>query len=130
MHRSWQRSWNICRRFPLAALLSPLLGAVDSSHVPYADEPDGASLSRAKCARCHGKSGEGAKAFPHPLVGNRTLRQLTKYIAREMPEDDPGSCAGPEAEKVAAYIFAAFYSPAAQARLKAPHVDLARLTVN
>lgn len=83
-----------------------------------------------KCATCHGKAGEGTKAYDHPLVGSRSLEQLTKYIARKMPEDAPGTCTGPEAEKVAAFIFDAFYSPAAQARLKAPRLELARLTVN
>jgi hypothetical protein len=47
-----------------------------------------------------------------------------------MPEDAPGTCKGPEAEKVAAYIFEAFYSPAAQARRKLPRLELARLTVD
>jgi hypothetical protein len=46
-----------------------------------------------------------------------------------MPEDKPGTCIGADAEKVAAYIFDAFYSPAAQARIKAPRVELAHLTV-
>ena len=95
-----------------------------------ADEPAGLAVYQQKCARCHGKSGEGAKEYPHPLVGNRSQAQLTKYIARAMPEDAPGTCTGAEAEKVAAYIFDAFYSPAAQARIKAPVLQLARLTVN
>lgn len=83
-----------------------------------------------KCASCHGKAGEGTKAYAHPLIGNRSLEQLARYIAKKMPEDAPGTCTGVEAEKVAAFIFDAFYSPAAQARIKAPRVELARLTVN
>ena len=92
--------------------------------------PPALAIYQQKCARCHGKSGEGAKEYPQPLVGNRSLEQLTQYIARTMPEDAPGTCTGAEAEKVAAYIFDAFYSPAAQARIKAPTLQLARLTVN
>jgi hypothetical protein len=95
-----------------------------------AGEPPGAAIYQQKCARCHGKAGEGTKAHPQPLVGNRSLAQLAKYIARTMPEDDPGTCTGADAERVAAYIFDAFYSPAAQARIKAPRVEFARLTVN
>jgi hypothetical protein len=95
-----------------------------------AQEPTGAAIYQQKCARCHGKSGEGSKEHKQPLVGNRSLPQLAKYIARSMPEDAPGTCTGAEAEKVAAYIFDAFYSPAAQARIKAPRVELARLTVS
>jgi len=95
-----------------------------------ADKLAGAAVYQAKCVRCHGKSGEGAKEYPHRLVGNRSLPQLTKYIARSMPEDAPGNCTGAEAAYVAEYIFEAFYSPAAQARIKAPRVELAHLTVN
>ncbi len=64
-----------------------------------------------------------------PLAGTRSVTLLAKYIAKTMPEDDPGIIKLPEAEKVAAYIFDNFYSPAAQARQKPPRVELARLTV-
>ena len=57
------------------------------------------------------------------------MPQLARYIAKSMPEDDPGKCAGPEADKVAAYIHDAFYSKAAQERNKPPRVELSRLTV-
>lgn len=97
--------------------------------VARGDEPAGTAIYLRQCARCHGKAGEGARDYPQPLVGNRSLPQLTKYIARYMPEDAPGTCTGPDAEKVAAYIFDAFYSPAAQARLKTPRPTFARLTV-
>jgi cytochrome c553 len=96
-----------------------------------ADEPDGAAIYRQLCARCHGKAGEGVKAhYPKALAGNRTLAQLTRYIDKSMPEDAPEKCTGPDAAKVAAYVFDAFYSPAAQARNKLPRVELARLTVS
>jgi cytochrome c553 len=109
------------------ALFATLLSTDDRAR---ADEPTGVEIYQQKCARCHGKTGEGAKEHPQPLIGNRSLEQLSKYIAKKMPEDAPGTCIGPDADKVAAYIFEAFYSPAAQARNKAPRVELARLTVN
>lgn len=113
---------SVVAMFVATALLAPV--------AVHAQAPDSKAIYQQKCARCHGKTGEGAKEHPQPLVGNRTLPQLTKYIARTMPEDAPGTCTGAEAEKVAAYVFDAFYSPAAQAKIKAPRVELSRLTVN
>src|ERR1051326_2645590 len=46
-----------------------------------------------------------------------------------MPPGPGPKCAGPDAQKVAAYIFNAFYSPLAQARNRPPRVELSRLTV-
>jgi hypothetical protein len=46
-----------------------------------------------------------------------------------MPQEEPGTCVGEEAESVAAFIHDAFYSKIAQARNKPPRIDLARLTV-
>src|SRR5262245_12928249 len=74
-----------------------------SVRVAGAGEPPGAALYQQKCARCHGKAGEGTKVYPQALVGNRSLPQLAKYIARSMPEDDPGTVTGADAEKVAGY---------------------------
>lgn len=112
-----------------AFVLGAILAAVWSG-IASAGESAGAAIYQKQCARCHGKAGEGTKAHPHPLVGNRSLAQLAKYIAKYMPEDAPGTCTGPDAEKVSAYIYDAFYSPAAQARIKAPRAELARLTVS
>jgi cytochrome c553 len=106
-----------------------LLAGVLFTGMARGDEPAGAAIYMQKCARCHGKSGEGAKDYPRPLIGNRSLPQLTKYIAKNMPDDAPGTCKGPDAQKVAAYIFDTFYSPAAQARIEAPRAAFARLTV-
>lgn len=113
-----------------AFLLSPIAAALLAVGVAHGGETTGAGIYQKQCARCHGKAGEGAKPHPHPLVGNRSLPQLTKYIVRWMPEDAPGTLSAADGEKVASYIFDAFYSPAAQARIKAPRVELARLTVN
>ncbi len=46
-----------------------------------------------------------------------------------MPDDDPGSCTDEEYRKVAAYIYDAFYSTDAQARLHPPRVALSHLTI-
>jgi hypothetical protein len=46
-----------------------------------------------------------------------------------MPEDDPDKIDAAESARVAAYIYDAFYSPTAQARIKPARIELARLTV-
>ena len=91
----------------------------------------GEELYLKTCAVCHGEKGEGVEKFyPDPLVGNLTVGDLTEVIAETMPEDDPESFVGAEAAAVAAYIHKAFYSVAAQIRIKPPRVGLARLTGN
>src|SRR5262245_19084103 len=89
----------------------------------------GEQIYRDQCASCHGKSGEGSKTYGHLLLGNRSVNQLAKFIAKTMPEDDPGTCVGDDAQKVADYIYDAFYSKTAQARNKPPRIELSRLTV-
>src|SRR5262249_57594948 len=54
---------------------------------------------------------------------------LAKLSAETMPQDDPGSLSAEETNKVASYVYEAFYSKAAQDRNKLPRVELARLTV-
>jgi len=89
----------------------------------------GAVIYQAKCASCHGDKGEGGtKQYAVPLVGDASLKELEKQIADTMPEDDPGSCVGADAEAVAAYVFDQFYSDSAQLRNRPPRVGLARLT--
>jgi len=113
-------------RFPFVALLILL----SPFSVRSAEHP-GAAIYQAQCADCHGAQGEGvAGKFDEPLIGERTLEALTKKIVRTMPEEDPDLCVGEEAAQVAAYIYDAFYSPAAQARLSPPEVELARLTTS
>jgi hypothetical protein len=94
-----------------------------------ADGRTGEQIYREQCAACHGKQGEGSKEYGHPLVGDRSVSQLAKFIAKTMPDDDPGTCVGEDAEQVAAYIHDAFYSKTAQARNKPPRIELSRLTV-
>jgi hypothetical protein len=92
-------------------------------------EPRGAVVYREMCAECHGAKGEGVEnEYDEPLHGSKSLEKLTSLIERTMPEDDDEACVGEEANAVAAYIYDAFYSPEAQARLNPPRIALARLT--
>ena len=93
------------------------------------DRSTGEQIYRARCASCHGALGEGSKDYDRPLLGDKSPAQLTRLIERTMPEDEPGTCVGDEARKVAAYISDAFYSRTAQARNKPARIELSRLTV-
>ncbi|MCF7675550.1 MAG: DUF1592 domain-containing protein [Akkermansiaceae bacterium] len=91
--------------------------------------PDGAALFQTQCAACHGSRGEGvAGKVDEPLQGKRSLAGLAKYIDRFMPEDHPEKCQGDDANRVAEWIFGAFYSPAARANAQAPRLQLSHLT--
>ncbi len=94
-----------------------------------AADPGGTQIYLKKCASCHGDEGQGTPKYKRPLVGDKTVPQLAQLITKTMPEDNPGTCVGPEAAKVAAYVHEAFYSVAARDRNKPPRVELARLTV-
>jgi cytochrome c553 len=119
--RCYSRIWIV-----LVALMTGLLPRIAGA----AEGRTGEQIFRQLCARCHGQAGEGTQEnYPHPLVGKRSLAQLTRTIAKTMPKDDPGKCVGPDAEKVAAYIYQTFYSKDAQARNKPPRLELTRLTV-
>ncbi|MGH7127383.1 MAG: DUF1592 domain-containing protein, partial [Planctomycetaceae bacterium] len=103
-------------------LLAPAAGS--------AEEPTGEQIYREKCAACHGPNGAGTEdVYPEPLVGDRPLVDLTQFIVETMPEGAPQECVGEEAEKVAAYIYDAFYSPVAQARNRPPEIEFSRLTL-
>jgi len=113
----------------LGAFGSSLLVASARAAEGTAEHP-GAKVYTQMCAACHGKKGEGvAEKYDDPLMGNRSVSSLTKYISRTMPEGKEGTCVGADAENVAAYIFDSFYSPAAQARNNPVRESLTRLTV-
>jgi hypothetical protein len=113
-------SWAACALIGAAA---PVWAADDTTK-------SGEQLYKQTCARCHGADGEGTKKkFPHPLAGDKTLDQLTAYIAKSMPEDDPGSVTGDDAKKVAGFVFEKFYSTTARVRNLPARVELSRLTV-
>ena len=116
-------------RYALWTALGFLLTA-SSSLTLAADPPSGEAIYKNMCANCHGAHGEGTTEHaPDPLFGDRSLKELTQYIEESMPEDDPAQCAGADAERVASYIYDAFYSPIAQARLKPIRIEMSRLTV-
>ena len=94
-----------------------------------ADVKAGEKLYREHCIRCHGANGEGTKKYPQLLSSDKSLDVLGKLIDKTMPEDDPDKLDAAQSADVAAYIFDAFYSPAAQARIKPVRVELARLTI-
>jgi hypothetical protein len=95
-----------------------------------AEGPSGEQIYQAQCARCHGGAGEGTKDFyPEPLVGDNSVAQLATLIAKTMPEDTDKKCSPEEANKVATYMYDAFYSTDAQLRNKPARVELSRLTV-
>ena len=115
--------WRVIPTLICATLLLPRL-------VQAEDPSPGEAIYRAKCASCHGAAGEGTlKSYPNPLVGERSIGELTDYISKTMPEDKPGTCVGDEAKLVSEYIYGAFYSPTAQARNKPARIELSRLTV-
>ncbi len=106
-----------------------LFGLLTSSTLGTAAPPTGEEIYKAKCASCHGAQGEGvADKYPHPLEGERSIAQLSRLIARTMPEDNVGGCVGPDADKVAEYIHDRFYSPTARERNKPARIDFSRLT--
>ncbi len=89
---------------------------------------NGEQLYKQMCARCHGPQGEGTPKYAYPLTGDWSLQRLAAYIDRTMPEDDPDKLDAAGARAVAEYIYDAFYSPPAYARLHPPRRELARLT--
>jgi len=89
----------------------------------------GEVVYREECLRCHGPMGQGvAGKSDEPLVGEKSVAYLAKYVAKEMPEDDPGSLSTAEALASAQYIHQAFYSAEARARNNPPRLELAHLT--
>lgn len=93
------------------------------------DAPNGESLYQRHCLKCHGAQGEGTtEHYPRALAGERTIPQLTKFIAKSMPPEEPGTITVDEAGRVAAYIHGAFYSTEAQLKRSPPHIETSRLT--
>lgn len=119
------RCWFPTMMLSALALAAMALGVVSTAS---ADEKTGEEIYKATCLKCHGAQGEGAGEQKQPLVGDRSILELTKVISETMPEDKPGTCTGEDAKKVASYIHEAFYSPIAQARIKPPRIALSRLT--
>jgi len=105
-----------------------LLGAATVTNARA--EPDGRDIYASQCAACHGEQGEGvADQYDEALYGNRSLDELTRIIEETMPEEDPETCVGDDAKRVATYIYGAFYTAEARAKSNPPRVELVRLTV-
>ena len=96
-----------------------LVGGVGSGEKIYA----------ASCAECHGQTGQGvAGKYAEALGGDWALPRLTQYIAKSMPDDHPGTLTVVAAQAVAAYVYEAFYSRAAQLRRHPARIEIAHLT--
>ena len=122
----------LLRRPPFLGAVPSLvfLSAVCTLAAPAQDIETGERVYMEHCASCHGDKGQGVKGeYKRALTGDDSVQQLTRFIDRWMPDDDPKKCTGAEAERVAQYIHGAFYSSAAQARNKPVRASLSRLTV-
>ena len=110
-----------------------ILVASLSSQASYAVAPlkdKGRSIYLKACASCHGKAGEGVKReYDQALIGDKSLSQLSRYVEKWMPEEDPETIVGDDAKAVASYIYDEFYSLIAQARNRPPRISLSRMTV-
>ena len=112
---------------PLALIAS--LSACFTSFA-RAEDPRGQKLFNDRCASCHGDKGEGVKdEFANPLIGDKSLNELSKYIDETMPKDEADTMNAEDSAAVASFMYDAFYSPTAQFRNKPARVELARLTV-
>lgn len=109
----------------LLAVLALFLALSRASAVET--RPVGREVYRQQCARCHGKTGQGVKGkYDEPLRGDWSVEKLSRYIARNMPDDDPGHCSPAESDAVARFLQQNFYRPAQ--KKNPPRVELARLT--
>lgn len=98
---------------------------------PAPTEHPGKAIYQKLCAECHGDRGQGVEdEYDEPLTGEKSLEALAGYIDRTMPEDAPEKSTPEDSRLIADYIFEAFYSPLAQARLNPPKKELARLTID
>jgi mono/diheme cytochrome c family protein len=119
------------RMFALAfcVILPGVTRADDEKPATQPAAHPGEAIYRDQCASCHGDRGEGTDDYKHALVGDRSIFELKKFIHDTMPKDSAEDCIGDDAEQVAKYIHAAFYSKDAQARIHPPRIELSRLTV-
>jgi mono/diheme cytochrome c family protein len=105
------------------------LGSPRTASRAAAAAPTGKQIFLQRCASCHGANGEGTKEYARPLAGKRSVAELVTFISRSMPPGPVKKCTGPDAQKVAAYLYSAFYSPVAQERNQKARVELTHLTV-
>ena len=108
---------------------SALVALAVLAPLALAEERTGEQIYKQQCARCHGAKGQGTKKYEPPLTGDKSLPQLTALVKRTMPEGEPDSLTLDEAKRVTGFIYDAFYSPTAQAKINPPRIELSRLTV-
>lgn len=119
VHAAWLRTF----------LIAAVVFAFFEQRTTAEDEHPGKAIYTKQCASCHGGDGQGtAENYPEALAGDRPLADLARVITETMPEGESDVCIGKDAEAVASYIYDAFYSPVAQARIRPPRIKLARLT--
>ena len=95
------------------------------------DPGKGKAVYKKFCGDCHGSQGEGVKGeYNHALHGDLSVVALSRYISKNMPDGDPHLVVKKDADAVAAYIYDAFYSPEAWARLHPPEISFSRLTID
>ncbi len=113
-------------RFPL-----PVLWLFTTCALAAPTEHPGAMMYKKLCAECHGDRGQGVEdEYDETLTGEKTIEALARQIDRTMPEDAPEKSTPEDSKLIAEYIYDAFYSPAAQARLHPLQKELARLTID
>ncbi|MSU50378.1 MAG: DUF1592 domain-containing protein [Opitutus sp.] len=113
----------------VAGLLALGLVAACSGPSSTGGSARGAQIYARTCAACHGKNGQGVEGkYKDALYGDWTLPKLTRYIAKNMPDDDPETLSTAEAGAVAAYVYDAFYSRTAQLRNNPARIEIAHLT--
>ena len=106
-----------------------LLMASQSARAAAERRASGREIYRQQCAKCHGRTGEGVKRkYGESLQGDWSFERLTRYIDKNMPEDAPEKCVGPDADAVARFIYEGFYSREARLRKHPPRIELVRLT--
>lgn len=109
----------------LWAACAPGAAAQEQTQSPHAGE----KIYRDMCASCHGEKGEGvADKHDEPIYGEKSLEALSRYIDKSMPEDEEEKLDAAGSAQVAEYIYNAFYSPTARARLHPEQRAAARLT--
>ena len=114
----------------LTVLMLALPGTIASPALVGAElDAAGREVYRQHCVRCHGKNGEGVKGkYDDALHGDWSIEKLTRYIDKNMPEDDPDKCNAEQSAAVSRYINDSFYSREARARNHPARVELVRLT--
>lgn len=113
----------------MAGVALAVILAVSCTGVATKVSSSGESIYRQKCADCHGQKGQGVEGkYKDALFGDLALPKLTRYIAKNMPDDTPETLSTAEAEAVASFVYQSFYSRAAQARNHPARIEVAHLT--